>query len=400
MSNSMSGQLKRFDAYAKTLDDFRIRTTSGGFVTIISSILIFILFFIELKYFLTTDIVQVLFVDTSRQEKMNITIDIKFPVLSCNYLTVDAMDIAGDSQTDIAHNLFKTRLHLNGSIIENDIVKISLQPLMKLNSTKLNNENMETTTKSDCESCYGAETVIQKCCPTCDDVKAAYRVKGWSFDPSGVQQCIREGKTMDTLSTDNVALLNEGCRIHGHLEVNKVAGNFHIAPGQSFQQHHVHVHSLKNLRLHELNTTHLIDELTFGERFPNQINPLSNTKQITNAHDNGAVLFHYYVKIVPSTYVFLNQTQLITNQYSVTKHKKAITNLFDSSDHQLPGAFFTYEISAIMVKFVEQKRSLARFLTSLCAIIGGVFTVSSLIDGFLYRGSCLLHKQTELGKGT
>ncbi|CAF4877832.1 unnamed protein product, partial [Rotaria socialis] len=62
--------------------------------------------------------------------------------------------------------------------------------------------------------------------------------------------------------------------------------------------------------------------------------------------------------------------------------------------------FFTYEISAIMVKFVEQKRSLAQFLTSLCAIVGGVFTVSSLIDAFIYRGSCILHKKLELGKAT
>jgi hypothetical protein len=172
-----------------------------------------------------------------------------------------------------------------------------------------------------------------------------------------------------TNTNDNSTQVNEGCRVHGHLEVNKVAGNFHIAPGQSFQEHHVHVHSLRNIRLNMLNTTHLIDELTFGPGFPNQINPLSNTKQITNSHDGGSILYHYYVKIVPSTYVFLNQTQLITNQYSVTKHKKLIKNIYDSSDHQLPGAFFTYEISAIMVKFVEQKRSLAQFLTSLCAII-------------------------------
>ena len=36
-------------------------------------------------------------------------------------------------------------------------------------------------------------------------------------------------------------LLNsgEGCRLEGHLEVNKVAGNFHIAPGTSFQQENV-----------------------------------------------------------------------------------------------------------------------------------------------------------------
>ena len=168
---------------------------------------------------------------------------------------------------------------------------------------------------------------------------------------------------------DNITEINEGCRIHGHLEVNKVAGNFHIAPGQSFQEHHVHVHSLRNIRWNMLNTTHYINELSFGQTFPQQINPLSKTKQIPTGQEGGSILYHYYVKIVPSTYVFLNQTQLITNQYSVTKHKKIIKNIFDSSDHQLPGVFFTYEISAIMVKFVEQKRSLAQFLTSLCAII-------------------------------
>ena len=181
----MSAQLKRFDAYAKTLDDFRIRTTSGGLVTIISSLLILLLFLMELKYFLTTDIVQVLFVDTSRQEKMNITIDIRFPSLPCSYLTIDAMDVSGDTQTDIIHNLFKTRLNLNGTVVlENDLIKVSLQPLPKRNESQSNSENVESTTVAQCESCYGAESAVHKCCPTCDDVKAAYRVKGWSFDAS------------------------------------------------------------------------------------------------------------------------------------------------------------------------------------------------------------------------
>ncbi|CAF4492053.1 unnamed protein product [Rotaria sp. Silwood1] len=221
---------------------------------------------------------------------------------------------------------------------------------------------------------------------------------------SGVQQCVREGQAIGMISgnsNDNLTHMNEGCRIHGHLEVNKVAGNFHIAPGQSFQQQHLHVHSLRNIRLNMLNTTHYINDLSFGEYFPNQINPLSHTKQITN---DGAALFHYYVKIVPSTYVFLNKTELRTNQYSVTKHQKIIQNILDSNSHQLPGTFFTYEISAIMVKFVERQRSLAQFVTSSCAIIGGVFTVSSIIDGFLYRGSCLLlmpssPSGTSVGKG-
>ncbi|CAF1130789.1 unnamed protein product [Adineta steineri] len=393
----MSGQLKRFDAYAKTLDDFRVRTTSGGLVTIISTCIIFILFFLQLQYYLTTDIEQVLFVDTSRLEKMNITIDIVYPVLPCSYLTIDAMDISGESQTDIIHNLYKTRLDLLGNVIANDIVKVSLQPLPKLNTTQENTTN--TTTNSDCESCYGAESETQKCCPTCDDVKAAYRIKGWSFDATGVQQCIREGQTVGLIGANsNGTQMNEGCRVHGHLEVNKVAGNFHIAPGQSFQQQHVHVHSLRNIRLDMLNTTHYIDDLSFGHFFPNQINPLVDTKQISL---NSAVLYHYYVKVVPSTYVFLNKSEIRTNQYSVTKHRKIIQNIFEgNTGHQLPGTFFTYEISAIMVKFVERQRSLAQFLTSSCAIIGGVFTVSGLIDAFIYRGGCLLKQKLEIGKAT
>jgi hypothetical protein len=36
----------------------------------------------------------------------------------------------------------------------------------------------------------------------------------------------------------------EGCNIYGYLEVNKVAGNFHFAPGKSFQHGSMHVHDL------------------------------------------------------------------------------------------------------------------------------------------------------------
>lgn len=32
----------------------------------------------------------------------------------------------------------------------------------------------------------------------------------------------------------------EGCQIFGNVEVNKIAGNFHIALGQSFEKNHVH----------------------------------------------------------------------------------------------------------------------------------------------------------------
>lgn len=32
-----------------------------------------------------------------------------------------------------------------------------------------------------CESCYGAETPEKRCCNTCEDVREAYRRKGWAL---------------------------------------------------------------------------------------------------------------------------------------------------------------------------------------------------------------------------
>ena len=33
-----------------------------------------------------------------------------------------------------------------------------------------------------CGSCYGAETEPNECCNTCDEVRLAYRNKGWALD--------------------------------------------------------------------------------------------------------------------------------------------------------------------------------------------------------------------------
>ena len=45
--------------------------------------------------------------------------------------------------------------------------------------------------------------------------------------------------TKDAELVESLLKSEEGCRMYGHLEVNKVAGNFHIAPGVSYQQNHM-----------------------------------------------------------------------------------------------------------------------------------------------------------------
>ena len=41
---------------------------------------------------------------------------------------------------------------------------------------------------------------------------------------------------------------------------------------------------------------------------------------------------------------------------------------------------------------------LGHFLSNLCAIIGGVFTVSGLLDKFIYASGNILQHKTEIGK--
>ena len=45
-------------------------------------------------------------------------------------------------------------------------------------------------------------------------------------------------------------------------------------------------------------------------------------------------------------------------------------------------------------------RSLGHFLTGVCAIIGGVFTVAGLIDSVIYHSVKTLQKKIELGKAS
>jgi hypothetical protein len=83
-----------------------------------------------------------------------------------------------------------------------------------------------------CGSCYGAEDAATKCCQTCSEVKMAYRHRGWAFVSSkSIEQCVDEGVDEET-----VIHSGEGCHAYGYVEVNKVAGNFHFAPGKSFSQ--------------------------------------------------------------------------------------------------------------------------------------------------------------------
>ena len=56
--------------------------------------------------------------------------------------------------------------------------------------------------------------------------------------------------------------------MRGYLEVPKVGGNFHFAPGRSFQRAHTHVHDLVDFTKSQFNISHRVNSLSFGNTYP------------------------------------------------------------------------------------------------------------------------------------
>jgi hypothetical protein len=84
-----------------------------------------------------------------------------------------------------------------------------------------------------------------------------------------------------------------------------------------------------------------------------------------------------------------------TNQFSVTDHFKQVDA---AAGQHLPGVFFFYDLSPIKVELKEKRHSILHFLTSVCALVGGLFTVSGIVDATVYHGHKAIKKKIDLGK--
>lgn len=95
------------------------------------------------------------------------------------------MDISGETQTDISHNVVKTRLDSKGEMVPNSAISQLGSDLDKISNVKQDNY---------CGSCYGGTEPEGGCCNTCESVRQAYVNRGWSFsDPEAIDQvCTRK----------------------------------------------------------------------------------------------------------------------------------------------------------------------------------------------------------------
>lgn len=307
-----------------------------------------------------------------------------FMEIPCSLINIDANDPNGQSQSlhlDQQHHVWKHRIKYETNGRQTFIGRKSK---LELGSTLLDEKDLiehledriEETESSDdtgdkCGSCYGAGEE-DECCNSCEDVRRAYRTKGWNLPAlKEISQCVKEGIVHEEEG--------EGCNVHGKVALSSGGGNLHLAPGRDPYGQTTSLLDMLRQTFANYNVTHILHKLRFGPDYPNAANQLDGvTRSIVDGHG----MYQYYVKIVPTTYRYRNGTTIVTNQYSVTEHLRHVE---PGSNRGLPGVFFMYEVSPLHVEIRETYQTgWVAFLTSVCAVVGGVVTVAGMLDQFLY----------------
>lgn len=324
--------VKELDAFTKVQEDHKDASSRGGLFSVVAISIIIVLVVFELSNYRDTYFKYSYSVDTNMNEHLRLKFDVTVK-MPCQYLGADVIDAAGESKM------------LVQEIYKDDVI-------------------YELTSKQ--KEWFALKTVALKRIKerrTLSDVTTLERIESMPPRDDPPDQPMPQP---------------DGCRVHGHFLINKVAGNFHITAGQAVPHIQGHAHINAFVPSNMLNFSHRIDSFTFGETMENIVDPLDGTMIGTTDANH---IFQYFLQIVP-TQIQNRHGGVITNyQYSVTERTRHINHTAGS--HGLPGIFFKYDLYPLKISITEEFNYLLLFLVRLCGIVGGVYATLGMISQFI-----------------
>ena len=356
--------LRKFDVFPKLDNEFRVGTTTGGLLTILSLLTVIILSLSEVVSYLHPETRQRLAVDMRKptgadgitidqnaQPKLDITLNITFPKVPCYLLHLDVIDSLSQlimPTENIRHKF--TRLSKDGKVVG------EYEPQTLLDSKPVK-----------CGSCYKAN-VSKICCNTCKELFEAYE--------NDVRKTPRLNKAEQckevyerTLQMDG-----EGCSIYADFTALRVASEFHIAPGYSWNRDGWHIHEIKtfNKSLNDINLTHTIHEMRFSKKegtYP--FDGMTNVQELKEPYR-----IVYTASILEDNYS--------SNYYTIYKPTK---NGFPT------GVYFQYDVSPITAQSYIDREPFTHLLTRLLTVIGATLGLFRFIDAVTYKSKKAVHKE-------
>ncbi|KAK7196114.1 Endoplasmic reticulum vesicle transporter [Novymonas esmeraldas] len=189
----------------------------------------------------------------------------------------------------------------------------------------------------------------------------------------------------DGRSLDEVVSVAEGCRLTGYIHVAKVPGNFHVS-GHGRQD------VVAKYFPNGINVEHVIHHLSFGSTDVKKLAKQAQLHPLDGKEHRNSVpmVYQYFLDIVPTIYEGSFSTSH-TYQFTGTSSSSLVPPL------QMAALVFQYQLSPITVRYSSARVSFTHFLTYVCAIIGGVYTVAGLLSRFVQTSAAHLQRRV-LGK--
>ena len=198
----------------------------------------------------------------------------------------------------------------------------------------------------------------------------------------------------------------EGCIVAGNVPISKVQGDIHIS-------HHayrdIYSYLLESGLNEKITLNHKFTLLNFGDQvileetlkrfqmtdLKEKFNRVVNLPNFESAGSFN-LDFDYYIKIIPQIfYDEYTYEQFIAYQYSITSKLKERL-----SDDSMPVIMINYDYSPVAVKYTLKRRYFSHFLTNICALIGGVFVIFSIINSIMNKLSESLEEEVKVGRTT
>mmetsp|Transcript_19528 Transcript_19528/g.35708 ORF Transcript_19528/g.35708 Transcript_19528/m.35708 type:complete len:310 (-) Transcript_19528:2060-2989(-) len=173
----------------------------------------------------------------------------------------------------------------------------------------------------------------------------------------------------------------EQCRIEGYALINRAPGNLSI----DFRAKNAALRNLSPDQVRKLRLSHTINHFSFGKVYKNDyITKTFGAGDHTRffpydsltmkAPDTGVTNFDYFLRIIPVQYLDETSGDFQTSfSFSLTSQQRSV----QSSSAQV---MIQFEFESITMKYSVEAKSWGRFLTHLCAILGGVFAVLGLVN--------------------
>lgn len=236
--DTISKQVKVFDAFPKVAPEHSVRSARGGFSTLLTVICALLIIWVQIGGFLGGYVDHQFSVDKEIRLELSLNIDI-LVAMPCQFLRTNVMDITSDR------------------FMAGDVLNFEGTGFFTPQFFSINSENNYHDT------------------PELDEI---------------MQETLRAEFAVTGLKLNEEA---PACHIFGSIPVNHVKGEFFIVPAGTLG------HDRLTVAEEAYNMSHVISEFSYGDFYPFINNPLDFTGKVTTEHRQA---YKYFAKVVPTVY--------------------------------------------------------------------------------------------------